>query len=175
MKTPRGFTLLELLVVITIIGVLAGLIFPVLKTARASARTAACLGNLRQVALAIQFYVNDHDGRMPSLQNRSNTNEPLPALDTELLTYVSGQRAVFACPADDRQLFQTTGTSYFWNFTVNGQDITRLFSLAGGSDATHIPLVSDKEGFHPNLKDRVNVLYADGHVDKEIKFSTGLQ
>jgi prepilin-type processing-associated H-X9-DG protein len=55
---------------------------------------------------------------------------------------------------------------------VNGQDITQVFSIAGGSEITQIPLVSDKEGFHPNIKDRVNVLYADGHVDDEIQFST---
>jgi prepilin-type processing-associated H-X9-DG protein len=44
----------------------------------------------------------------------------------------------------------------------------------GGSVITHIPLISDKQGFHPDLKDRVNILYADGHVAKEIQFSTSL-
>ena len=78
-------------------------------------------------------------------------------------------------PGDQQGIFEATGTSYFWNFTVNGEDVSRLFSIVGGSDAALIPLISDKEGFHPDLRDRVNVLYADGHADKQLQFSASLQ
>ena len=40
-------------------------------------------------------------------------------------------------------------------------------------DSSHIPVISDKEGFHPYLKDKVNILYADGHATKDVKFFTG--
>ncbi|MEI6084924.1 MAG: type II secretion system protein [Verrucomicrobiota bacterium] len=174
MKRTRAFTLLELLVVIAIIGVLVGLLFPTLRNARAAAKTTQCLSNLRQISLAIQSYVNDSNGRLPVLQNRGSTNDPWPALDTVLLPEVNGSRAVFGCPADDKNLFVSTGTSYFWNFTVNGQDLNRLFSIAGGDEPTRVPLLSDKEAFHPDTKDRVNILYADGHAAKELRFSTSL-
>ncbi len=174
MKTTRGFTVLELLVVVLIIGLLAALLFPALNRARAAAKTAQCLGNLRQIALAVQMYVNDSNGRLPVLQNRASTTNAVPALDTVLLPYVAGKAGVFDCPADSRDLFTTTGTSYFWNFTVSGQDVGSLFSIVGGSESTRVPLVSDKEGFHPDIPDRVNILYADGHVSKELKFSTSL-
>jgi prepilin-type N-terminal cleavage/methylation domain-containing protein/prepilin-type processing-associated H-X9-DG protein len=170
----RSFTLMELLVVLGIIAILAALLFPAFQRGRASARASACIGNLRQIGFALQMYVNESNGRMPVLQNRASTNEPLPALDTVLLPQVAGGRQVFACPGDDSDLFASSGTSYFWNFTVNGQELHRLFSIAGGSELTRIPLVSDKQGFHPYQKDRVNILYADGHVAKEIQFSTSL-
>lgn len=162
---------MELLVVIAIIAILAALTVPAFQKSRGAARASACISNLRQVAFALQMYVNESGGRMPSLQNRASTNDALPSLDTVLLPHVQGGGKVFACPADNASLFETTGASYFWNFTVNGQDMTRLFSIAGGSQPTQIPLVSDKQGFHPYLPDRVNVLYADGHVAKEIQFS----
>jgi len=169
-----AFTLLELLVVVAIIGVLAGLLVPVLSKARAAAKTTHCLGNLRQLSLAIQMYVDDNGGRLPALQNRASLTEPLPALDTVLLAQVSGKSGVFGCRADNKRLWETTGTSYFWNFTVNGQNVDRLFSIVGGTEATRIPLLSDKEAFHPDTRDGVNILYADGHVAKELRFSTSL-
>jgi prepilin-type N-terminal cleavage/methylation domain-containing protein/prepilin-type processing-associated H-X9-DG protein len=172
-RKARAFTVIELLVTIAIIGLLAGLLLPLLGKSRRAAYTASCLNNLRQIGLAIQMYANDNSGRMPALQNRASITNLVSALDTSLLTRESGTK-VFRCPADDKQLYETTGTSYFWNFTVNGQDIVNMFSIVGGSDSAQIPLVSDKEGFHPDIKDRVIILYADGHAAKELRFSTSL-
>ena len=62
----RGFTLVELLVVIGIVSLLLALLLPALNRARGSARGVACLSNLRQMAVASEFYVNANGGSYPS-------------------------------------------------------------------------------------------------------------
>src|SRR5262245_12430533 len=63
---PRsGFTLIEMLVVISIITILASILFPVFAQARERARSAACLSNQKQIAMAFSMYGQDYDEVYP--------------------------------------------------------------------------------------------------------------
>jgi prepilin-type N-terminal cleavage/methylation domain-containing protein/prepilin-type processing-associated H-X9-DG protein len=57
----QGFTLIELLVVIAIIAILAAILFPVFAQAKAAAKGAACLSNLKNVVTASMLYSGDYD------------------------------------------------------------------------------------------------------------------
>ncbi len=57
----RAFTLIELLVVISIIAILAAILFPVFAQAKASAKQAVCLSNMRQIGMATKLYLGDND------------------------------------------------------------------------------------------------------------------
>ncbi|MEQ1851540.1 MAG: prepilin-type N-terminal cleavage/methylation domain-containing protein [Chthoniobacteraceae bacterium] len=170
----HGFTLIELLVVLVIIIVLSALGTSVWQRVQRSSRSAACMQNLRQIGAGLAKYVGEHDGVFPTLEMaRAGRNEDVPVLDTELRGYVADAR-VFACPDDRKRLAEATGTSYLWNHRLNGQ---RLGSLSVSfvkmnpiEDPGRIMVMGDKEGFHPNLENKLNVLYADGHASQELTF-----
>ena len=71
MVAPRGrpetraFTLIELLVVIAIIAILAGMLLPSLGKAKEAARRIACANGIRQIAVALQLYSDDHRHAYP--------------------------------------------------------------------------------------------------------------
>lgn len=167
----RGFTLTELLVVIAIIAALAGVAVPVSLSVVAKSREAACLGNLRGIGAGLQAYLSDHNQRLPVLAlGRESKNSPEPVLETVLLPYVGGAD-VFRCPADKEQ-FAKTGGSYHWNITQNGLHITKLSFLGIEDRPELIPLVSDKESWHPG---GTNFLYADSSSSNKSRFATGNQ
>ena len=70
----KGFTLIEILVVIAIIAILAAILFPVFSRARAKARQATCASNLKQLAMAMEMYTTDYDDTLPGAPNGEGGN-----------------------------------------------------------------------------------------------------
>jgi prepilin-type N-terminal cleavage/methylation domain-containing protein/prepilin-type processing-associated H-X9-DG protein len=119
---PRGFTLVELLVVVAIIALLLAVLLPALSRARGLGQSAACMNNLKQLQTCWLMYANDHDGTLPpnlSVYDLSS-GEPIPGLDLRL-TWCAGNAqkdvntvniengylfsynrstAIYHCPAD---------------------------------------------------------------------------
>jgi prepilin-type N-terminal cleavage/methylation domain-containing protein/prepilin-type processing-associated H-X9-DG protein len=78
-KSHAGFTLVELLIVITIIAVLTAIGFPLATKMRESAKRTQCMSQLRQWGVAIGGYTADHDGKIEW--------EPWPSIGTDPLSY----------------------------------------------------------------------------------------
>jgi prepilin-type N-terminal cleavage/methylation domain-containing protein/prepilin-type processing-associated H-X9-DG protein len=170
----RAFTLIELLVVIAIVALLAALGSVGWQHSQRDARSAACTQNLRTIGAAMARYVGEHDGIYPELaMARATRSDAAPTIDTALASYVGDHRA-FACPDDRKHIAEVSGTSYLWNWKLNGQRLVSLsvsfVAISPIDEPGHTMMMGDKEGFHEHLQNKLNVLYADGHVSQELTF-----
>lgn len=126
-----AFTVLELLVVIGVIALLAGLLLPALNRAQARAQGTVCANHLRQLQMSWQMYVDDHEGRMPENYADQGTGVWRSSLNAWTgpssaphdpddgmirqgsffrLGYIRST-AVFQCPSDDASVRERSGGS----------------------------------------------------------------
>ncbi len=95
MRQGKGFTLVEMLVVIAIIATLAAILMPALKRAKENARRAECTSNLRQLAFGLETYKIDYKGAYAPWLTILETKEYLKKVDDA--------KRVFVCPNDDTE------------------------------------------------------------------------
>ncbi len=108
--------MVELLVVIGIIGILIGLIFPGLGLLRRNAQNTQCLAHLRQLWTPIDSYMTAHKGFLPNCEflPAASSSGPVGGLPALLEHYIPKDSEAWFCPADFDEESRATGTSYFY-------------------------------------------------------------
>jgi prepilin-type processing-associated H-X9-DG protein/prepilin-type N-terminal cleavage/methylation domain-containing protein len=113
-----AFTLVELLVVISIIGLLAGLAIPAINGGLKSAKSGACLSNLHQIGVATIAYAADNSFKLPDAG--SGTSDMWA---TKLATFIStgtkSKKSIFVCPGCEKTVVEATGTDVAVTYGVH--------------------------------------------------------
>ncbi|MEI6085719.1 MAG: prepilin-type N-terminal cleavage/methylation domain-containing protein [Verrucomicrobiota bacterium] len=169
----NGFTLVEVLVVIALIGMLTALLLPALSRARDTGRQATCLSNLHQLYLANLAYAGDYDGYAPAAPDifgnnlirwygsRPDASTPFDSRTGPLSHYFGDSQAIRACASMSQWSFSTNDAvafevgcgGYGYNYLGVG---TRSY-LAGYTEA------ACQAGMHPEQMSRptTTVMFGD--------------
>ena len=111
-SSHRGFTLVELVVAVAIIGIVAAILLPVFASVRENGRRTACLSNERQVGVAMMLYVADNGETFPS-----GKTSPCDCWVSQVRPYVRDD-ALFRCP-DDRSDLPNGGATLVVSYGMN--------------------------------------------------------
>lgn len=183
---PRGFTLVELLVVISIIGLLIGILMPVIAQVRGAAEKVTCSSCLRQIGLVIESYTIENKEVYPIARYMPEpfvSSSPHPPITEALEGYIdqdSEEAKVYKCPDDD-QVHALSGISYEYNFSLGGKTLKDFLESGRlrrmNIDASQMTVMRDFDNGDFLLTDGStitvpmrhvgrNILFADGHVGK---------
>ena len=189
MDKVRGFTLVELLVVIAVIAILAGLLLPAISRARHKAQTAFCLNNLKQWGYATHLFAADNHDLLPKDGTPNGTSlddgwyNDLPRV-LGLKTYkdmpwrldpaIEPGRSIWICPSNPRRSNGNNLFHYCLNRHVNLTGSGNQVKLSSLKQPTRIIWLFDNGGLagvaqqnnvHTNLHHQgANFNFLDGHA-----------
>ena len=168
LRTRRGFgfTLVELLVVVSVIAILSTLLLPMLVSAPVQARQVSCINNVKQLCVALMQYSNTYEGYLTSPAHRNDLTTKEQMNDAayfvpgtvdgqeyktwrEKLSYqIGGETKVFICPAATLDRGATAATAHYGlnAYIAMWTNPERLFSNTddtGTFKAIHVDALTD--------------------------------
>lgn len=176
----RAFSLLELLVAIVIIGILVAILSPVLSRTRASAQSAHCINNLRQLGITIHLYMDDNNYKFPDDNGKGE-----PYWFNIISNYIDNAD-IFRCHSyPDHVPGAPECQSYAYNTYLHGIDIIDVISSSQCMLITDSRIITDHfitiVGYGQNLQTThyyitravppgqrhfggSNIVFVDGHA-----------
>lgn len=164
MRTPRGLTLLEIIVVIVMVALFAALLLPLLPTRKIHARRTQCASNIRQMVIAMYLYsdVPGNGGYFPT--DAPTTNDPFAASSGAacmgmLYRQFVIDRSIFSCPGNPIPPEAKLSTIQPWPtdgkvprlFTLRPEQTSYAYDPGHGSETSAIVvIVADKQGGNGN-------------------------
>ncbi|MFD2255768.1 type II secretion system protein [Luteolibacter algae] len=139
-RTSPGFTLVELLITIALIAALAGSGLAVFSTIKEKAEQATCLGNLRQIGLAVISYSQDHNSSFPLSTHQLDASNMDQGWIHSISPYLADVDQIRICPADPKKAerLASNGTSYLLNSYLTVEKTDPFGNpLSGGFTKTH--------------------------------------
>ena len=152
-RSTRGFTLIEVLIVIAIIGLLAGILLPVYGAVLERGRQSTCMSNLHQIGIAVQLYRDDYGGRDP-VQGQAMTWDQLgvPAFGGTSLDQLRDEylknKGVMQCPDYHGETpAQDMSTTYQFTPSPDLYFVppAQRFSQSVARRGMEVPLVTDEQ------------------------------
>src|SRR4051812_12791942 len=192
-KQKAAFTLLEMLLVVTIIAILAALLLPTLVRSKLKAKRAQCIGNLKQHGVAFHMFAHDHQGRFP-MQVSTNDGGSLEFM--RLATNFGGEiyfsfrhyqslareldtPKILVCPTDTRVAaedffgLRNENISYFISGSAEYEKPQSILSgdrnietYGFGRSSVLMVAADDRPGWTSEMHQyQGNLLFADSHVE----------
>ncbi len=171
-RTNQGFTLVELLVVIVIIGVLASMLLPSITFLKEKANRLACANNLKEIHKLCLAYAKDNDDLLPPCDSPKANGPVLLDEQMNLLIRKNYTRntKVFHCPSRNSATDLSKEFQYDYNPYITTKRLLRFtqvknpagLRLAWDSDKAGEMEIYDVQDNHSSAGG--NVVYVDGHI-----------
>ncbi len=154
MRHRKGFSLIELLIVVAIIGLLASVLLPALREVRRRGLQTVCLSNLRQVGILFTYYAEDQRDLYPAANDPVGTDPAVwlwmgrgfrGTLEPYLGKITEARPSILWCPADPSTKYEKTSYAYAMCFYHSPEQINAMTSAAD-TYSNPQPAVGQKPG-----------------------------